>query len=253
MSIVVYADFTCPECYLAARRADALAAAEVPVDFRGIEHRPELPVTGLRLSAADQDALIARFGVLQDLLLTGEQLPWSLPPLTPKSEAAVSAYAEAYGSPVAREVRRLLCELYWREGADIGNPNVLRSPLAGPFLRSGSHADPLRRIGYAVTVDRAPITTEAYRRVRSWRAEWRDLGSPRLPVLLVGGATLSGIDALRRLGKEITYAGADVDPELPEPRRYPHVVGRPSAAWVSQTGGRWRSVYRPGGVADGRR
>lgn len=183
MNNVVYADFTGPECYLAARRLDALAAADVSIDFRAVEHRPDLPVSGLRLSAADQDSVIRRFGVLEDLLLPGERLPWSLPPLTPKSQAAVSAYAEAYASPVAGEVRRLLFALYWREGADIGCPNVLRSPLAGPFLRSGSGADPLRQIGYAVSVDRAPITTDAYRRGISWRTEWRDLSSPKLPVL----------------------------------------------------------------------
>lgn len=249
MSIVVYADFTCPDCYLAAHRADALAAADVPIDFRAVERRPDLPVGGVCSSAADQDALTARYNTLQELLLPGEYLPWSLPLLTPKSEAAVSAYAEVYGSPVAGDARRLLFQLYWREGADIGNPNVLRNPLAGAILRSGSDADPLCQIGYAVNFDRGPITTGAHRRIRSWRAEWDELGRPAMPVVLVGGATLSGVEALRRLGKELTYADADVDPQLPDPRRYPHVVGRPSAAWVSQIGGRWRNVYRPGGVA----
>ncbi len=249
MSIVVYADFTCPECYLAARRADALAAAEIDLDFRAVQHRPHLPVTGRRLSATDQDTLTERFHRLQDLLLPRERLPWSLPSMTANTEAPVSAYAEVYGSAAAGDMRRLLFELYWREGADIGSPNVLRNPLAGPVLRADSAADPLRQIGYAVSVNRAPITTGAFLRIRAWRAQWAELGSPELPVLLVGGATLSGLDALRRLGKEIAYAGADIDPALPDPRRYPRVVGSPSAAWVSQIGGRWRNVYRPGGIA----
>jgi hypothetical protein len=249
MTIVVYADFTCPDCYLAARRADLLAAGSVPIDFRAVEHRPDLPVSGFRLSAADQTAMIGRFHTLYGLLLPGEQLPWSLPPLIPKSEASVSAYAEAHGGPVDEDVRRLLFNLYWREGADIGNPNVLRTPLAGPILRSGSTVDPLRQFGYAVSIDRGPISTTAYRRIRAWRAEWQQLGSPSLPMLLVGGATLHGIEALRRLGKEISYLGVDVNPKLPDPRRYPHVDVRPSAAWVSQIGGRWRSVYRTDGLA----
>ena len=249
MGIVVYADFTCPDCYLAARRADVLAAGSVTVDFCAVEHRPALPVNGLRLSAADQAAVIGRFDTLHGLLLPGEQLPWALPPFTPRSQASVSAYAEAYGSPVDGDVRRLLFELYWREGVDIGNPNALRTPLAGPILRSGSTVDPLRQAGYAVSVDRGPISTSAYRHIRLWRAKWQQLGSPTLPVLLVGSTTLHGIEALRRLGKEISYVGADVNPELPDPRRYPHVDVRPSAAWVSQIGGRWRYVYRAGGVA----
>ena len=49
-------------------------------------------------------------------------------------------------------------------------------------------------------VDRGPVTTAAYRRIRAWRTEWQELGSPALPVLLVEGATLHGADALRRLG-----------------------------------------------------
>lgn len=249
MSFVVYADFTCLDCYLAARRTDALAAAGMPIDVRAVEHRPELPVVAMRTPAAEQDALTARYEALQALLLPGEQLPWSLPQLTPKTEAAVSAYAEVYPSPVGGEVRRLLFELYWREGADIGNPNVLRQPLAGPVLRAGSGADPLRQFGYAVTVSRGPISTGAFRRIRAWRAEWDELGRPVLPVVLVDGATLSGPDALRRLGKEIGYVGADVDPALTDPRRYPQVAGRPSPEWVSQIGGRWRTVYRPGGTA----
>ena len=249
MSIVVYADFTCPTCYLAARRADVLSAAGIPVDFRAVEHRPDLPVGGVRLRPEEQDGLSALLLSLHTLLLPGEELPAAVPPLAAKSEAAVSAYAEAYGSPVASEVRRLLFELYWRDGADIGSPNVLRAPLAGPILRSQSQAAPLRDTGFAVGADRGPITTEAYRRVRSWRAEWRGFGCPELPVLLVGGATLGGADALRRLGKEITYVGAPLEPEPADPRRYPHVTGRPSADWVSRVGGRWRTVYRPGGGA----
>jgi hypothetical protein len=249
VNVIVYADFTRPDCYLAAQRADVLAAGHVPVDFRVVEHKPQLPVAGEKLAAADQDALAERFRVLQDLLLPGEKLAWQMPLITAKTEAAVSAYAEVYGSPAEGDVRRLLFELYWREGADIGNPNVLRSPLAGPVLRSGSTADPLRQIGYAVSVDRAPITTGAYRRIQNWRAEWLNLGGHALPLVLAGGATLHGIEALRRLGKEIAYAGADIDPTLPDARRYPHVVGRPSPSWVSQIGGRWRTGHRPGGLA----
>jgi len=244
MSLIVYGDFSCPDCYLTSRRADALAAAGVPIDWRAVEHAPQLPVTGTRLSAADQQAVTERFAALDKLLLPDETLPWTVPASVPKTEAAVSAYAEAYGAGVADDVRRLLFKLYWLHGADIGSPNVLRTPLAGPTLRSRSLADPLRQSGYAVSVDRGPITTGAYRRIRSWRTEWRELGSPALPIVLTGGATLSGVDALRRLGKEIGYVDAQVDPELDDPRRCPAISVRPSASWGSQIGGRWRNAYQ---------
>lgn len=248
MSLIVYGDFSCLDCYLAARRVDILAAAGVRVDFRAVEQHPELPVPGRRLSVADEDTMSERCSELQRLLLPGENLPWTMPRFTPKTEAAVSAYAESYGSPVEGDARRLLFELYWREGADIGNPNVLRGPLAGPVLRSGPDPDPLRQI--AVSVDRAPITTDAYRRIRTWQAALQKIGGPTLPVVLLGGAVLHGLDALRRLGKEISYAHAEVNPKMPDPRRYPPVDVQPSASWVSQTGGQWRSSHRPGGTPE---
>ena len=244
MSLVVYGDFTSPECYLAARRCDALAAAGVPAEFRAVEHRTDPAVTGACPPAVDQDALTARFRALQDLLLPGELLPWTMPPLIATSAAAVSAYAAVSDTPVAGEVRRLLFDLYWRDGTDIGNPNLLRAPLAGPVLRSGSESDPLRQVGYAVHVDGGPVTTDAWRRIRAWRTEWHELGNPALPVLLVEAATLHGADALRRLGKELTYAGADVAPVLPDPRRYAGERVQPSPFWVSWIGGRWRTGYR---------
>jgi len=246
MSAIVYADFSRPDCYLSSRRVDALRAAGVDVDWRAVEHQPQpqLPVTGRRLTPADQDALVERFATLDRLLLPGEQLPWTAPGHAPKTEAAISAYAAVYGTAAGDDVRRLLFELYWQRGADIGSPTVLRTPLAGPAMRSGVDAEPLRQCGFAVSVDRGPITTDAHRRIRTWRDEWREMGSPMLPVLLVDGATLSGVDALRRLDKEITYADADANPKLADPRRYPPVQGRPSPAWVSQVGGRWRNIYR---------
>lgn len=244
MDAIVYGDFASPECYLAARRADELVAAGMSMDWRAVETRPWLPVGGARLSSEEQDRLSSRFAELEGLLFDGEELPWAMRNFAPKTEAAVSAYAEACGSTVADDVRRLLFALYWREGLDIGSPTVLRTPLAGPILRAEADADPLRESGYAVSVDRGPITTDAYRRIRAWRAEWLALGSPDLPVVLVGGATLSGVEALRRLGKELVSIGADRNPKLGDPRRYPSRGARPPLTWVSQVGGRWRNAYR---------
>jgi hypothetical protein len=92
------------------------------------------------------------------------------------TQAAISAYAEAYGAGVADDVRLLLFALYWEDGVDIGNPNALRTPLAAPILRGSSLSDPLRRFGHAVSVARGPITTSAWRRIRAWRSEWQQLG-----------------------------------------------------------------------------
>jgi 2-hydroxychromene-2-carboxylate isomerase len=249
MSLIVYADFSSPECYLASRRAAALHAAGVDVDWRAVEHEPGLPVGGRRVTGDEHDRLSATLAELGEMLLPAETLPWVMPRLVPKTEAAVSTYAESYGLGVDDDVRRLLFELYWLEGADIGNPNVLRTPLAGPILRANSNDDPLRESGYAVSVDRGPITTAAYRHIHSWRAEWMELGSSDLPIVITGGATLTGIEAVRRLGKEIVYTAATAEPELDDPRRYPPVAVRPQPAWVSQIGGRWRHAYKLTGAS----
>ena len=244
-TITVYADFTTPEAYLASRRADILLAAGVALDWRAVQARPNLPVTGHRLSADERDALAARFAALTATLLPGETLPHVIPSLLPRTEAAVTALAEVHATPVAAEVRRLLMALYWTEGADIGSPAALRTPLAGPVLRAGSGSGPLRDSGFAVSVDRGPVTTDGWLRSRGWTAEWSAQGRPELPLVLVDGATLAGRDAVERLGKEIVAAHAPVGLALDgNPRRYPAERVRPDPHWLSWTGGRWRNAYR---------
>ncbi|MDT0264530.1 hypothetical protein, partial [Jatrophihabitans lederbergiae] len=128
-------------------------------------------------------------------------------------------------------VRRLLFELYWRHGADIGNPTVLRTPLVGPMLRGHSGVD--------------PITTDAFRRIRSWRSEWQDLGRPDLPCVQVQDQAFTGLEAVRRLGEEVS--GLQSNPELvelPDPSRYPPLSVHPNLTWVSEVGGTWEDTYQ---------
>lgn len=98
--LLVYADFASPECYLASRRVDALVAAGVAVDWRAVELNPRQPVTGRPAGPDDQAATSQRMAALAALLLPHEQLPWQMPRLVPRTEAAVSGYAEAYGAEV---------------------------------------------------------------------------------------------------------------------------------------------------------
>ena len=233
--MIVYADFGCPRCYLASRRVDALAAAGVDVGWRAVEQHPRLPVTGRRLDADEQAALERALSAVTALLLPGEELPWKLPATAPNTEAAVAAYAEAYGAGVADDVRRLLFCAYWVDGADIGSPEVLRTRLAGSILRGNSTSDPLRESGFAVSASRGPITTGAWRRIRAWRDEWVRLGTGAVPMLVDGDGArpVTGEMALRRLEKEIIRVGADLHPDLPDPARYPPVRPVPSTPWVT--------------------
>jgi hypothetical protein len=245
VSLTVFADFTCPECYLASRRADVLAAAGVSIEWCAVEHRRDLPVGGRPLDADAAAELERRVAVLEDLLLPGERLPWTNPSVLARTEAAVSALAEAQCAGVGEEVRRLLFDLYWQRRLDIGSPAQLRGPLAAPIRRGRSTAEALRFSGYAVSVDRGPITTAAYELIRRWRAKWGELGGPELPVLFVGGATLHGLDAVLRLGKEIAYVQAPIDPPIDAPGE--SVRAHPGAAWTSWVGDPWRSDYQLAG------
>lgn len=247
MSLTVYADFNCPECYAASRRVDALLAAGVQVDWRAVEHEPGLSRVAAPVSPGLREQLAERLGRLTDELLPGEILPATIPAIVPRTTATVSAYAEAYGAQVPDDVRRVLFELYWRDGVDIGNPAALYGPLVGPMLRGITDVDPVRDHGCAVAVTGDPVSTAAYRRIRRWRTEWHDLGGLPLPLVLVDGAQLSGLDAVERLGKEVAAVGADPNPTLPNPYRYPSPSVRPDRGWLSEFGGQWRNALH---VAD---
>lgn len=249
-TLVLYGDFSCPMCYLASQGVDVLAGAGVAVQWRAVEHSPELPVTGLRYDAASSSAVERALGDARTLLRPGEQLPAAVPAMVPKTEAAVSAYAEACGAGVSDEIRRLLFTAYWEDGVDIGNPLVLHTLLASTFMRGTATSDPIRRFGYAVSVSRGPITSQAWRRIRSWRQDWQALGTPELPSLWDGARVKSGARALRQLAVEVSQAparGAAIDGASSRAKHAgwrPPTTVCPPATWVSQVGDPWLRAYR---------
>jgi hypothetical protein len=237
---VVYADFADPAAYLASRYADRLARAGTPLHWRAVEVDPTVAVTGRRLDPAEQEELRAQLEQLA-LACDGASRPVpNVPAFEPNTQGAVSAYAEASLAGIADDVRRLLVELYWHRGADIGSHAVLRTALAEPFLRSRSRSVPLHEFGYAITADRAPITSAAHREIRAWRTQWQRLGAPRELLVVCGTSSYRGADALRLLAKELAGADDDANPEPAEPDPSPDVT---DPKWISQTGGRWLRGY----------
>lgn len=216
ITVIVYADFSCPRSYLASHRVDALAEVGVLVEWRAIESDPSRPVAGSGLVGG---AELHR--QLIELLGPGERLRWRTPDLAPNTEAAVTGYAEACGAGVAEQVRRVLFAAYWVDGADIGSLEVLRRLLAGPILRGHSTSFPLHDFGYAVSPSRGPITTAAWRRIRDWRREWAALNLTATPGLIAdNGDLLCGAAALGHLGEQVIRLGAPVNPVLPDPMSY---------------------------------
>ena len=250
-ALVVYGDFSCPMCYLASQRVDALTNAGVAVQWRAVEHRPDLPVGGLRHEMETRSAAERALGEARALLRPGEQLPAAVPALVPRTMAAVSAYAEACGAEVKDEIRRLLFSAYWEDGVDIGNPIVLHTLLASAFMRGNATSDPIREFGYAVAVTGGPITGQAWRLLRCWRQQWQALGAPELPSLWDGTRAKSGERAVRQLAVEVRQAPAPGGlPESATPRAKvgwkwrPPTTVCPPATWVSQVGDPWLRAFR---------
>lgn len=239
---VLYADFGYPCCYLAGRAVDALSSTGVEVDWRAVEHEPRLSKSP-RPMADDDRALLTDEPAVWELLAPGED-PAAAPRTVPNTAAAVAGYAEAYGAGVADDARRLLLKAYWVDHANIGDPEVLRRLLAGPLLRGRSGCDAIQRFGFAVSANREPVTTGAWRRIRAWREEWEQLGTRALPTLVGEGGTVAGAaDVVGRLAKLVQESGQLDPPNLPDPARFPQVRVRPGKQWVSMVGGRWAHAW----------
>ncbi len=169
---IVYGDFSDVSCYVASLLADALVGTDAAVDWRAVQHRPQLAFSGLRLDTAAQQGLadeLLSIGPLLDPDLVAGCRPRTF---LPNTQAAVAGYAEAHEAGVGDEVRRILFAAYWTDGADIGNPEVLRRLLAEPLRRGTSTAQPVARSGYAVTLAHGPVTSGADRRIQAWNRGW---------------------------------------------------------------------------------
>ena len=228
VKVIVYADFNCVFCYLASQRADRLVRdGKAEVEWCAVEHRPRLPVTGLKPRPGDpggEDDLAEAVR----LALPGEQLPAALPSMVTNTRAAVSAYAEAVADGVQDRLRLRLFESIWAQGRNMSGPPEVRRVIAdlmwpadpiylhliSPDLPTPVLHDPdpmrvTRREGGTVTLDGDPLTTEAYHRARQWRQQWQDLTQPTPAVPAVigpGGAVHAGPDGLRCLA---AIAGPD--------------------------------------------
>lgn len=239
--LLVYADFTSPSGCVASHRVDALRVAGVDIQWRAVEARRRLPVMGAPLVGSSSTAVDQAMSALTGRLLPGEVLGWRKPAIAPHTQAAVTAFAEAEGAGVPDDVRQILVAAYWTRGVNIGDPEVLRSLIAGAILRGHSTSDPLIRFGYAVSPSRGPITTGAYRRIRDWRTQWNELETHEDVALVEERGTSTGLDALDRLGALVAEAGTPVNPTLPDPGRYPAVDVHPPPGWASTVGRPWAS------------
>lgn len=247
--VIVYGDFASAWSYLASRRAHRLEAAGLAVvDWRAVrslDTRRWLP------QAVTARSRIARETLPQviDALLPGEELPVDLGELVPFTEAAQSAYAEAYVAGRAEEVRRILFQALWIHHLDVNDPEVLRTLLCDVLVGSDSPSEVVRETGMVPSMTRGPISTQAWQRLRTWSRQWQQLRSTQTPVLLLNGhEPLVGRGAVDWLGAQLSLQGlgstgiANEDGE-PAPRR--RAAGfLPDPSWMSIDGGHWLREYQ---------
>lgn len=110
MAIVVYADFNCPFSALTSHRLDRLG---LEVDFRAVEHEPDLPPDGRAMvgDAADEkrQVLTKVHGLVVD---ADGDVSIELPEVLPNTATLCRAYAS---QPTA-ELRQRLFAAIWAEG-----------------------------------------------------------------------------------------------------------------------------------------
>lgn len=169
--LVVYGDFTCPFSALASSRAAEWERRGAVVEWRAVEHLPEVPAPSAPGTPEQREEVEGELARVRRLLADGEPDRLRPPPRRVNTRAAVEAFAAA--PPAERAaLRERLFAAHWEHGEDLADPDVLHR-LAG----AGTDAALAAR----------------------WREEWQALRQPVIPVLVWDGMATSGVDALARL------------------------------------------------------
>jgi DSBA-like thioredoxin domain len=173
--LVVYGDFNCPFSALASSRVERLEGAGiVNVEWRAVEHAPDIPRSGEPVRGHLADELDRELDQVHELLCTGEDLALHRPRSRSNTGAAVATYAGS-DPRVRSAVRVELFRRYWVDGQDLGDDRLLVE------------------VGGA---RRATVTS------MQWRREWLDLDRPVVPMMrLPDGYVSRGLGALARLAE----------------------------------------------------
>lgn len=230
MTIIVYADFSCPLSYLASQRVDRLPPPLAGrIDWRAVDVPGERNGhLALRRPPRDE---------LAELAYPGESVPAAI--TTRAAHPAVAAYAEAVSDGIHLEMRRRLFDAIWTDQLDLGDTSEVRRIIAAMTwpqpdltvqlgvpdipLPSTRVTDPhraIRQFGATIAPDFLPVTTalttSAHRRIETWRRAWLGLPDRDLPAVLADGFLLTGTAALGRLA-ELAYGATPATHTRAEP------------------------------------
>lgn len=158
-----------------------------------------LPRTGIHLDGSAHAMRGRDLVATRQLLGPGEVFDARNPAFLPSTRLAIAAYAEAYESTDADQVRRILFEAYWVKGANIGDPETLSTLLASVRNQAQTRPEtPPLNTDVAASLDYIRATT--HHRVRGWHQTWLRLGTPaELTVVNPHHFVAHGPSALNRL------------------------------------------------------
>ena len=194
---VLLADLTSPWAYLAHLRRGADAPTVTPA-WWAVESTSTLPRTGRRTPGPDRDRLREELAEVRRLSRDGEEIPEDVPAVLPHPRPVAAAFAEAVTLGRGPQVLDLLLRAYWQDGADVGDPEVLRRLLPRVLVddRAPCTGDPRREWGYVVSPAREPLTDGAYHLLGRWQRRWVELGRPGPLTLVDGDGCRTGSEAL---------------------------------------------------------
>ncbi|MGH1344136.1 MAG: DsbA family oxidoreductase [Nannocystales bacterium] len=185
--LVAYGDFNCPFCYALEERLTT-RTADARVEWRLVEHAPELPATLEEATEQEQQELAQE---LAALVVRAPDVPIRKPPFRPQSGPAIRAcIAASHIAPAAADQLRLaVFRALWLEGRNIADGAVLGGLASACGIR-----ETLNGSAYAAHAS-------------GWTAEWRAAQFNRIPCLvsrndakLLGLSTVDRLDLFLRSG-----------------------------------------------------
>ncbi|MEZ5078909.1 MAG: DsbA family protein [Solirubrobacterales bacterium] len=163
MTTIVYSDPNCPFCYATEERLHRLDLADA-VQWRGVEHAPDLPVP-MQRGTAHATAL---GGEVEAIRARAPEVEIAVPAAKPNTAAAIRLGGAALRRDRAagRRFVRSLYRGFWVEGLDISEQAVLE------------------RLAVAAGLPDLLVGDEDASLTADWRRQWLETGLTGVPLLV---------------------------------------------------------------------
>lgn len=174
VGLIVYGDFNCPFSALASSRVRDLERRGIArVDWRAVEHAPDIAPSGQVLIGELRDELQREIEQIRSLLTRGEPDRLTRPTILANTKLATAAFAgTALADRSALRVR--LFDAYWCEDAALDQSALTQLGATG-----------------------SDSTIAA-----QWRGEWLGTSKPTVPtVVYPDGSVSRGLEALAQLSQ----------------------------------------------------